>query len=84
MTRAANVWPAIDVRPVSADLILAMVEEFSPTAIEERGDAIRVFFAKSDRRDAAAQAPAERVWSMRKNGKQVDAELRSHGEYGWE
>ena len=21
---------------------------------------------------------------MRKNGKQVDAELRSHGEYGWE
>jgi hypothetical protein len=28
--------------------------------------------------------PAEHVWSMRKNGKQVDAELRGHGEYGWE
>ena len=27
---------------------------------------------------------AERVWSMRKNGKQIDAELRGHGEYGWE
>jgi len=27
---------------------------------------------------------AERVWSMRKNGRQVDAELRSDGEYGWE
>ena len=28
--------------------------------------------------------PAERVWSMRKNGKQVDAELRGHSEWGWE
>lgn len=28
--------------------------------------------------------PAERIWSMRKNGKQIDAELRGHGEYGWE
>lgn len=28
--------------------------------------------------------PGERVWSMRKNGKQVDAELRGHSEWGWE
>ena len=28
--------------------------------------------------------PGESVWSMRKNGKQVDAELRGHGEFGWE
>src|ERR1035437_5285272 len=28
--------------------------------------------------------PAERVWSLRKNVKQVDAELWSDGEYGWE
>ena len=28
--------------------------------------------------------PGERVWSMRKNGKQVDAELRVHGEWGVE
>ena len=28
--------------------------------------------------------PPERVRSMRKNGKQVDAELRGHGEWGWE
>ena len=27
---------------------------------------------------------AEHVWSMRKNGKQVDAELRADGGYGWE
>jgi hypothetical protein len=29
--------------------------------------------------------PGESVWSLRKNGKQVDCELRFHGEsYGWE
>jgi hypothetical protein len=30
-------------------------------------------------------SPGERVWSLRKNGRQVDCELRFHGEaYGWE
>jgi hypothetical protein len=29
--------------------------------------------------------PGEHVWTLRKNGKQVDCELRFHGEsYGWE
>lgn len=29
--------------------------------------------------------PGEHVWSLRKNGKQIDCELRFHGEsYGWE
>jgi hypothetical protein len=28
--------------------------------------------------------PGERVWSMTKNGKRVDAELRDHGEFGCE
>jgi hypothetical protein len=29
--------------------------------------------------------PGERVWTLRKNGRQVDCELRFHGEsYGWE
>ena len=29
--------------------------------------------------------PGERVWSLCKNGRQVDCELRFHGEpYGWE
>ena len=64
MTRTANVWPAIDVRPVSADLILAIVDEFSPTAIEERGDAIRVFFARSDHRDAAGAALSAADYSV--------------------
>jgi hypothetical protein len=29
--------------------------------------------------------PGERIWSLRRNGSQVDCELRFHGEsYGWE
>lgn len=29
--------------------------------------------------------PGEHLWSLRKNGRQVDCELRFHGEsYGWE
>ena len=29
--------------------------------------------------------PGEHVWSLRRNGKQIDCELRFHGEsYGWE
>jgi hypothetical protein len=29
--------------------------------------------------------PGEHVWSLRKNGNQIDCELRFHGEsYGWE
>jgi hypothetical protein len=29
--------------------------------------------------------PGEPIWSLRKNGRQVDCELRFHGEsYGWE
>jgi hypothetical protein len=29
--------------------------------------------------------PGERIWSLRKSGRQVDCELRFHGEtYGWE
>lgn len=28
--------------------------------------------------------PAEHLWSARKKGNQIDAELRGHGEWGWE
>ena len=32
----------------------------------------------------APPSPGERVWSMTKNEKRVDAELREHGEFGCE
>jgi ribosomal protein L11 methyltransferase len=47
-------WPAADVRVTSdPDQIIAAVDDFSPTAAEERGDTLRVFFASAAARDAA-------------------------------
>jgi len=47
-----KLYPALDVQS-SADTVLALVDDFSPTAVEEGTDAMRVFFAAADARDAA-------------------------------
>jgi hypothetical protein len=31
-----------------------------------------------------ASQPAEHVWSIRKEGRQLDCQLRGNGEHGWE
>jgi len=52
-------WPAIDVSIAVAgdpDLILAAADDYSPTAVEERDGALRIFFSTTDARDRAAQA----------------------------
>jgi ribosomal protein L11 methyltransferase len=46
-------WPAIDVHTASPDLILAAVDDFSPTAAEERNGQLRLFFSTPGDRDAA-------------------------------
>jgi ribosomal protein L11 methylase PrmA len=46
-------YPAIDVRTGDADILLAMVDDQGPTAVEERGTSVRVFFSSSSDRDAA-------------------------------
>ena len=50
------IYPAIDVRSGPAEVIPAIVDDFDPTAIEERSDAIRVFFTDTRLRDAAGAA----------------------------
>jgi ribosomal protein L11 methyltransferase len=47
-----NFWPALDVLEPD-DLLLATLDEFAPTAIEERDSVLRVFFAVRENRDAA-------------------------------
>jgi len=49
-------WPALDASCDQPDLLLAAVDDFSPTAVEERDDGLRVFFATSTARDAAVAA----------------------------
>lgn len=46
-------YPAVDVRGADTDLLLAAVDDFSPTAIEERDDRVRIFFASASIRDHA-------------------------------
>jgi ribosomal protein L11 methyltransferase len=56
-------WPALDIHVPSCDpqlqeLVLAEVDDFQPTAIQESDDSsrLRAFFTSSESRDAAARA----------------------------
>lgn len=52
-------YPALDVSGADADLVLAAVDDFSPTAVEElAGGGISIFFTSAVRRDAALAAVA--------------------------
>jgi ribosomal protein L11 methyltransferase len=51
-------YPAIDVRTDSPDLLLAIVDDFGPTALEETGPSVRIFFATTTDRDGAQRALA--------------------------
>ena len=52
-------YPAIDVQCESMDAMLALVDDFAPTAIEEHGQTTRVFFSTPDARDRAGAALAD-------------------------
>jgi len=55
-------YPAIDVRTDAPDLVLAIVDDFGPTALEdlERDGSVRIFFPSPADRDAALSALAPR------------------------
>ena len=55
-------YPAIDVRTDAPDLLLAIVDDFGPTALEELqgGGAVRIFFSSMADRDAALSALSPR------------------------
>jgi ribosomal protein L11 methyltransferase len=59
-------YPALDVQSASPDLALALIDDFGPTAVEERGDSLRIFFSTAAARDEAlnvlaATAPATAI-----------------------
>jgi ribosomal protein L11 methyltransferase len=53
-------YPAIEVRTDAPDLLLALVDDFHPTAVEECADSVRVFFTTANDRDDAQRALASR------------------------
>jgi ribosomal protein L11 methyltransferase len=46
-------YPALDVQCEDADLLLAVLDDYQPTAVEEHTGSVRVFFARSADREAA-------------------------------
>ena len=51
-----RLYPALEVRSGSTDLMLGIVDDFAPSAIDERGESVRVFFSTAAARDAAREA----------------------------
>ncbi|HZP47362.1 MAG TPA: 50S ribosomal protein L11 methyltransferase [Vicinamibacterales bacterium] len=53
-------YPALDIARADPDLLAAMLDDFSPTALEERDAVTRAFFATPEARDAARRSLVER------------------------
>jgi ribosomal protein L11 methyltransferase len=53
-------YPALDVDTDAPDLLLAIVDDFGPTAVEERDAGVRIFFSTPANRDEAQRALASR------------------------
>jgi len=49
-------YPALDVRGADADQVLALVDDFAPTAVEDLSDGLSIFFSSASRRDEARAA----------------------------
>ena len=52
----ARTWPAIEVQIAASDLLLALVDDFEPTAVEENESGVRIYFPTAAARDAALEA----------------------------
>jgi ribosomal protein L11 methyltransferase len=78
-----KVWPALDVDTrgaADADLVLAAADDYSPTAVEERDGAFRIFFAASDARDRALAGLSERFTLTRVDVDDEDWARRGQGD----
>ncbi|MEQ1908558.1 MAG: 50S ribosomal protein L11 methyltransferase [Vicinamibacterales bacterium] len=67
-------YPALDVRGVDSDIVLAVVDDFAPSAVEELPDGVSIFFATASRRDAASDAVAAQFPASVLSRREVDDE----------
>jgi ribosomal protein L11 methyltransferase len=67
-------YPALDVRGVDGDFLLALVDDFHPSAIETNGSTVTVFFPDSERRDKARVAVVHAHPDIVVNAREVDDE----------
>ncbi|MEQ1727034.1 MAG: 50S ribosomal protein L11 methyltransferase [Vicinamibacterales bacterium] len=67
-------YPALDVHGADPDLVLALVDDFAPTAVEDVTDGVSIFFATAARRDEAGAAVARALPDARLSVRDVDDE----------
>lgn len=66
-------YPALEVH-FDSDRVLAIVDDYSPTAVEEHGTFVTVFFSSAASRDAARTAIQEVLPEVRLESREVDDE----------
>lgn len=67
-------YPALDVRGVDPEMVLAIVDDFSPTAVEEVGEGVSIFFTSPSQRDDARAALAAALPAAALTSREVDDE----------
>jgi ribosomal protein L11 methyltransferase len=49
-------YPALDVSNADSELVMALADDYAPTAADDHGDSVTIFFSNSQTRDLAHQA----------------------------
>ncbi|MDR1990534.1 MAG: hypothetical protein LBQ09_09935, partial [Acidobacteriaceae bacterium] len=49
-------YPALDITGADTDLLLALVDDFSPSAVSEEPPTVTVYYGSTDARDSAREA----------------------------
>jgi ribosomal protein L11 methyltransferase len=67
-------YPALDVSGADGDLVLAVVDDYSPSAVDGHGNHLTIFFADSASRDRARDAIASSFSGATVSSREVDDE----------
>lgn len=67
-------YPALDVRGADSEFVLALVDDYAPSAVEDVDDGVCVYFATAERRDQAQAAVAAAMPDARLSTRDVDDE----------
>jgi len=67
-------YPALDIHGVDPELVLAVVDDYAPSAVEELQDGVSIYFGTPSRRDDARQAVAAALPNALLASRDVDDE----------